>query len=403
MQYVQRKLQRSVTEIAQVAERAPERVDGSHTSKASWTAERPGRLSGRLGRPRPAEPAAAVTAASSSRSSSPADVGSREAGGKLAGARGPTTASVGKGRASTHARATAAVGTPSSQPAPPPAAARAVLPREPAAPQLAVLPATRKEASGLCRPREQRRLRSVVPARVGAQAPGPHGLEHLGEGELVRQHDGRRPALARGVRVEGLEALGRPVRDADRRGPARPHLGVDGVDELAHGHARIVAVQQVDVDVVRAQELEAAVELARDHLGPAIRRVRALSHEHDGVADPEPLEEPADRGLRLVAVVPGRVEARPAGRHERLPERRLDANRPHDEPGGAAGDPRDGHGLHGRAIVRRLARLRAALPPETPTGPLGPRRGRDGVVSSGCRRPVSSVIGAVLGVKPQPR
>ncbi len=91
-------------------------------------------------------------------------------------------------------------------------------------------------------------------------------------------------------------------------------------------------MQQVDVHAVSAQELEAAVELARHHLGPAVGRVRALSHEHDGVADPEPFQEPADGGLGLVAVVAGRVEARPAGCHVRLPERGLDANRPHDEP-----------------------------------------------------------------------
>jgi hypothetical protein len=94
-------------------------------------------------------------------------------------------------------------------------------------------------------------------------------------------------------------------------------------------------VQEVEVDVVGLEALEALVELRRDKLGRARRRVRSLADEDELLAGSPTGEQRAERALALLAVVVSGIEARAAVLDEPLPERRLD-------PGCAHRDPRDG-------------------------------------------------------------
>ena len=73
----------------------------------------------------------------------------------------------------------------------------------------------------------------------------------------------------------------RPVRAAERAADAAGlDLRIHRIDELADRHVRIVAVHEIDVDMVGLQPVERLGELLADHVGIAERRMRALADDH---------------------------------------------------------------------------------------------------------------------------
>ena len=62
------------------------------------------------------------------------------------------------------------------------------------------------------------------------------------------------------------------------------HLGIHRIDELADRNVEVVAVHEIDVDIVGLQPVERLVSCLRDDVGIVERRVRALADHHDVVA-----------------------------------------------------------------------------------------------------------------------
>src|SRR5207249_3774325 len=72
-------------------------------------------------------------------------------------------------------------------------------------------------------------------------------------------------AAGGGVGVGGGDSRGRPVARADLAEMSAVDMFVEQVHDLADGHARVVAVEEVEVDHIDAQPLEALGDVAGDH------------------------------------------------------------------------------------------------------------------------------------------
>ncbi len=114
----------------------------------------------------------------------------------------------------------------------------------------------------------------------GGDAAIPDRNQHFGEGEIVRQRLGLGLAVALGVGDGLIEAFAGPVGTAEGAANApRLDLGIHGIDELADRHVEIVAVHEIDVDIVGLQAIERLGELLADDIGVAERGVSALADD----------------------------------------------------------------------------------------------------------------------------
>ena len=138
-----------------------------------------------------------------------------------------------------------------------------------------------EEAARLARPREVGDLalgQPLLPVVVrGGDAAGPDRVEHLGQREVVAERGRLLLALALGVGDRRVHALARPVRAAERPADAAGfHLGIHRIDELADRNVGIVAVHEVDVDIVGLQPVE------------RLRRAAWRSRRDSGAANARP-------------------------------------------------------------------------------------------------------------------
>jgi hypothetical protein len=87
----------------------------------------------------------------------------------------------------------------------------------------------------------------------------------------------------------------RPVRDAETADAPRGHLLDQGVRELADTEARIVAVQQEDVELRQAQQAARLLHLRAHQVRAAVRRVAALRVDDHAVDGRTAAQPPARR------------------------------------------------------------------------------------------------------------
>ncbi|MGC4068982.1 MAG: hypothetical protein QM784_30915 [Polyangiaceae bacterium] len=107
-----------------------------------------------------------------------------------------------------------------------------------------------------------------------------------------------------GVPVCSGETCRRPIRTAEGTNPPLSHRFVQDVHQLAHGNARVIAVQQIKVDAVGPQPFQAAVDGGPDVIGTHQVRLDATFAHDDCVTSPTShLEIKAERLFRLTSAV----------------------------------------------------------------------------------------------------
>ena len=110
------------------------------------------------------------------------------------------------------------------------------------------------------------------PAQIGSSISASAKLLESAPGLLL--------AVLLGIGDGLVHALLRPVGAAERPADAAGlDLGVHGVDEFADRHVGVVAVHEVDVDIVGLQPVERLRQLLADDVGIAERAVRALADD----------------------------------------------------------------------------------------------------------------------------
>src|SRR5690606_13224701 len=67
------------------------------------------------------------------------------------------------------------------------------------------------------------------------------------------------------------------VRSANAAGP---DLGIHGIDEFAHRHVEIVAMHEIDIDIIGLEAIQRLSELFADDVGIDQRRMGALADQH---------------------------------------------------------------------------------------------------------------------------
>ena len=146
------------------------------------------------------------------------------------------------------------------------------------------------------------------------QAAAPHRLVKFGQAQLWAADGEALQAITGGIVVGFPDARTRPVGAAEDADVASPHLLVQALHQGADGNVRIVAVQQVDVDLIDVQPFQAfgkvRDDVLRGHAGAAVAdRVAALIEQHDLVPIAA-LAEPFSEGRLALAtrIDVGRIE-----------------------------------------------------------------------------------------------
>ena len=148
-----------------------------------------------------------------------------------------------------------------------------------------------EKAARQTRPGEERQPGRAVPGQIGRPPlPGNAHAARPGFVELVRQreiraarHEGPQP-LRRRVFVGFLEARRRPIRAAIGANPPRFRVLVQAFHQRPHRLAGVVAVQQIQIHLIRLQARQAIAQIRRDVAGrdplPLRAVVRPLGEDH---------------------------------------------------------------------------------------------------------------------------
>ena len=191
----------------------------------------------------------------------------------------------------------------------------------------------REEAPGQARPGEKGDpLRAIprAPHRASraadGDAPGPRRLELLGEAEVRAADPERDQAVDGGVLIRLAHPLVGPVRAAEDADLPRPVVLVQHVHDRPDRQRGVVAVQDVDLDLVGVEPPERFVEVVGDVLRGDARtppfRVCALAEDHDLVAHATVGQPGGEDALLLArAVAVGRIERAAAEFVDRIEER----------------------------------------------------------------------------------